>query len=90
VLCVLGFLRSFLLFLGSGFVRALLYTAYVRRDALRFFNKIALLLIKKRNKAKIWGNKLARCIYACSDIHMYICRYIHICILCQSDSNVLM
>jgi hypothetical protein len=37
-----------LLFLGSVFVRALLYSVCVRRGALRFFNKVATLLIKKK------------------------------------------
>jgi hypothetical protein len=39
---VLGVMGA-LLFLGSRFVRALLYIACVRRDALRFFNKVAFL-----------------------------------------------
>jgi hypothetical protein len=39
--------RVVLLFLGSGFVRALLYTDCTYRGALHFFNKVALLLIKK-------------------------------------------
>jgi len=42
-----GFDGSFCCFLGSRFVRVLLYIACVRRGALRFFNKVATLLIKK-------------------------------------------
>jgi hypothetical protein len=37
------------LFLGSGFIRTLLYTACVRRGALHFFNKVASYLSKKKN-----------------------------------------
>jgi hypothetical protein len=33
---------------GFGFVRVLLYVACVRKGGLRFFNKVALLLIKKK------------------------------------------
>jgi hypothetical protein len=42
-----GFNRSFCC---SGSVRALLYTTYIRRSVLRFFNKVALLLVKKKNR----------------------------------------
>jgi hypothetical protein len=49
-----------LLFLGSGFVRALLYTAYVRRGALCFLNKIALYLSKKE---RIYCRNFIICFY---------------------------
>jgi len=42
--CLMGFI---LLFLSSGFVRALLYTTCAHRNALCFFNKIASYLTKK-------------------------------------------
>jgi hypothetical protein len=39
-----------LLFLGSGFVRTLLYIVCIRRGTLRFFIKVAFLIIKKKYK----------------------------------------
>jgi hypothetical protein len=41
-----------LLFLGSGFIRALLYTACVCRGGLRFFNKLQPYLLEKKEKEK--------------------------------------
>jgi hypothetical protein len=46
---VLGGMGS-LLFLGSGFVRTLLYIVCIRRGTLRFFIKVAFLIIKKKYK----------------------------------------